>query len=142
MYFHGPAYQVVSAAWRSGDRAVAQFAQPLPDNHVPADQPLQAAPRLIELCFQASGLWEAGREGRLALPTHLDRVVVLAGAGEDSGEAGPLVATARAGDRGFDCVVTDQSGAVAVRLEGYRTIDMPQALPEDVQAPLRAVMAD
>jgi hypothetical protein len=143
MYFHGPAYQVVSAAWRAGEGSAAQLAQPLPPNHQPADEPLQAAPRLIELCFQAAGLWEAGREGRLALPTHVDRVVVLDPAGEAvAAPAGPVVATARPVGSGFDCVVTDATGKVAVRLEGYRTIAPPQDLPEDQQAPLRAVMAD
>ena len=33
-----------------------------------ADSPTLTGPRLVELCFQAAGLWEAGREGRLALP--------------------------------------------------------------------------
>ena len=30
MYFHGPAYQVIDAAWRDGDRSAAQFASDLP----------------------------------------------------------------------------------------------------------------
>jgi hypothetical protein len=89
------------------------------------------------------GLWEGGREGRIALPTHVDRVVVLDPSGEAAAQsAGPLVATARPADAGvFDCVVTDSTGNVAVRLTGYRTIALPQGLAEDVQAPLRSVMA-
>jgi hypothetical protein len=140
MYFHGPAYQVVSSAWRAGDAAAAAFASDLPANHSPSDLPLQAAPRLIELCFQAAGLWEAGREGRLALPTHVTRAVVL-GDGEQPAE-GPFVVTARPTPDGFDCIVADAAGTVAVRLEGYRTIALPQDLPEDQQGPLRVVMAD
>ena len=140
MYFHGPAYQVVSSAWRAGDRSAAQFAADLPANHSPDDQPTQAAPRLIELCFQAAGLWEAGRDGRLALPTHVTRAVVLGSAGEAA--EGPLTVSALQGTDGFDCVVTDASGAVAVRLEGYRTVALPQPLADDVQAPIRAVMTD
>ncbi len=140
MYFHGPAYQVVGSAWRDGDRSVAELAGDLPANHVPGDQVVQAAPRLIELCFQAAGLWEAGREGRMALPTHVDRVVVLDPAGE-SGD-GPLVVAARQGEDGFACTVTGPTGNVAVRLEGYRTVELPVPLPDDVRAPIRSVMAD
>ena len=140
MYFHGPAYQVVGSAWRDGDRAAAEFAGSLPPNHSPDGQAVQAAPRLIELCFQAAGLWEAGREGRMALPTHVDRVVVLDPAGESAD--GPLVATAGPGEDGFVCTVTGPSGNVAVRLEGYRTVDLPVPLPDDVRAPIRSVMAD
>ena len=116
------------------------FASDLPANHIPGDQPTQAAPRLIELCFQAAGLWEAGRDGRMALPTHVTRAVVLRAAGEGAG--GPLTVTAQQGPAGFDCIVTDPSGSVLVRLEGYRTVEFPQPLPDDVQAPIRAVMAD
>jgi len=29
-----------------------------------------------------------------------------------------------------------------VRLEGYRTVTLPQPLADDVQAPIRTVMAD
>jgi NAD(P)-dependent dehydrogenase (short-subunit alcohol dehydrogenase family) len=141
MYFHGPAYQVVAAGWRADGGAAAEFAGDVPANHVPAEQPLQAAPRLIELCFQAAGLWEAGTEGRLALPTHADRVVVLSpGAEAALGEGGGLVATARHGEHGFDCLVTDAEGHVAVRLEGYRTVAL-QPLAEDLQAPFAAAMS-
>jgi hypothetical protein len=140
VYFHGPAYQVVGAAWRDGDRSAAQFASDLPPNHTPDDQSTQAAPRLIELCFQAAGLWEAGRDGRMALPTHVTRAVVLPAAGEAA--EGPLTVTAQQGPAGFDCIVTDPSGSVLVRVEGYRTVEFPQPLPDDVRAPLRAVMAD
>ncbi len=50
--------------------------------------------------------------------------------------------TAQRGSDGFDCTVTDGAGSVLVRLEGYRTIELPQPLPDDLQAPIRAVMAD
>ena len=137
-YFHGPAYQVVGAGWRAGDSSAAQYASDLPANHSPSDQPTQAAPRLIELCFQAAGLWEIGREGRMALPTHVGRAVVWPAANQ----AEQVTVTAKQGPEGFDCTVTDADGTVLVQLEGYRTIELPQPLPDDVQAPIRAVMAD
>ncbi|MGB8022137.1 MAG: SDR family NAD(P)-dependent oxidoreductase, partial [Candidatus Nanopelagicales bacterium] len=138
LYFHGPAYQVVASAWRAGDAAVTQMSTTLPPNNLPAYVPTQAQPRAIELCLQTAGLWESGREGRMALPTHVDRAVVY-GAPTDGG---PLVASARETDNGFDCVVTDQGGNVVVTLEGYRTSALPQSLPDEVIAPLRSVMAD
>ena len=123
-----------------GTAPAALFASDLPANHTPSDQPTQAAPRLIELCFQVAGLWEVGREGRMALPTHVTRAVVLGSAGEVA--EGPLTVTAQQGSEGFDCIVTDAAGAVLVRLEGYRTVTLPQPLADDVQAPIRTVMAD
>jgi 3-hydroxymyristoyl/3-hydroxydecanoyl-(acyl carrier protein) dehydratase len=134
LYFHGPAYQVVGSAWRQGVGAAARFAADLPA-HV--DGPTLAGPRLVELCFQAAGLWEAGTEGRLALPAHVDAVRFSGQPAEKPG----LVATARpTGDGGFTCAVRDGAGAVVLRVDGYRTVPLPDPPPADVIAAIRAVM--
>jgi hypothetical protein len=75
--------------------------------------------------------------GRLALPLHVDAVRLDAAPAESAG----LVATARPdGCGGYDCVVRDTEGTVVVRVDGYRTVPLPDALPEDVTAPIRSVM--
>jgi hypothetical protein len=138
-YFHGPAYQVVGSAWRSDGTAVARFADDLPVECEPEQPGTVAGPRLVELCFQTAGLWEAGTNGRLALPTHINRLDLLA----DSGQARfPLFAVAGPSDDGFDCSVIDDDGRVLLRMEGYRTTALPGALPDDIQGPLNDVMAD
>ncbi|HMT88483.1 MAG TPA: SDR family NAD(P)-dependent oxidoreductase, partial [Dermatophilaceae bacterium] len=134
-YFHGPAYQVVSQAWRSGGGSVTKLVDPLPDNHVPADAPLVSAPRLAELCFQTSGLWEAGTEGRMALPTRVGRVRVLL---DPAAAEGPLHAIASpTGESTFDCVVVDRTGAVIMVMDGYESIAFPAPIPDSVVTPLR-----
>jgi hypothetical protein len=136
-YFHAPAYQVVAAAWRADGQSVATLADPLPDNHRPADLPLVTAPRLFELCFQAAGLWQAGLEGRLALPGHVGSARVLR---DPASASGALHATARQiGPGRFDCTVVDAAGQVIVRLDDYRTVPLPVPIAEAVAADLRAV---
>src|SRR5207249_844563 len=76
LYFHGPAYRVVAESWRANGKAAGQLAAPLPPNHVPSQLPTLVGPRLVELCFQVAGLWEAAHEDRLALPAHLDRLLL------------------------------------------------------------------
>jgi hypothetical protein len=135
MYFHGPAYRVVGSAWRDGDATAARFATDLPPQ---ADSASVIGPRLVELCFQAAGLHEAGHEGRLALPLRVGavRLATVAPAERDD-----LVAYARPdGDGGFECVVRAADGSVVLRLEGYRTVPLPQPLPDDVRAPIQAVV--
>ena len=44
------------------------MADPLPPNHEPVEKPLCMAPRHVELCFQAAGIFELGQEGRMGLP--------------------------------------------------------------------------
>jgi hypothetical protein len=135
-YFHGPAYRVVTSAWRAGDRSVAALADPLPDNHRPGGLPLFTAPRLVELCFQCAGLWQAGTEGRLALPLRVGRVRVLR---DPAQSRGALHAVARETAPGrFDCRVIDAEGNVVVRLDDYRTIPLPSPIPEAVVGALRA----
>ena len=111
LYFHGPAYQVVAEGWQDDGAVAARLAADLPPNHEPADLPTVLGPRLVELCFQAAGLWEAGRTGRLALPAHVGRVL-LVGAPAPAEASGAVVAVARvptggAGRDGFDCTVLD-----------------------------------
>ena len=135
-YFHGPAYQVVTSAWRGDDASVALLADPLPPNHAPAELPLTTAPRLVELCFQTAGLWQAGLEDRLALPLRVGSARVLVAA---DAVTGPLHAVAREVEPGvFDCAVVDGDGRVVVRLDGYRTVPLPAPIPEAVASDLHA----
>jgi KR domain/Polyketide synthase dehydratase domain/Polyketide synthase dehydratase N-terminal domain len=137
-YFHGPAYRVVSSAWRSDDTSVAAWSEQVPANHRPSELPLLTAPRLVELCFQTAGLWEAGREGRLALPMAVGRVSVV---GDPA--AGGLHAVARpCGDGAFDCVVVAGDGTVVVRLDDYRTVALSAPIPEEVAVALWATYAE
>jgi NAD(P)-dependent dehydrogenase (short-subunit alcohol dehydrogenase family) len=135
VYFHGPAYQVLEQAWRDNGQLVGRFAGELPANHEPASQTTEIAPRLIELCFQTAGMWELASEGRMALPTHVDRVVRYASAKKPSRLW--AVVTPREGG-GADAEIIDEGGRVRVKLEGYRTIALPGELPADALAPIQS----
>ena len=136
VYFHGPAYQVLERAWRDDGHVIGKLAAELPDDHDPATQPTELAPRLIELCFQTAGVWELGTAGRMALPTHVDRVVQFA----SRKNPGRLWAVVSPGDGGVDAEIVDDAGRVRVRLEGYRTIELPGEVAADALAPIRAAM--
>jgi NAD(P)-dependent dehydrogenase (short-subunit alcohol dehydrogenase family) len=133
LYFHGPAYQVVGSAWKHNTGAASRFAADLPAG---AAQLTVAGPRLIELCFQTAGLWEAGTHARLALPAHVGRVRLLA----EPVESGELTAAAYPVDGGYSCAVLDDTGKVIVRLDDYRTVPLPQPLPENVHRPIKSTM--
>jgi hypothetical protein len=138
VYFHGPAYQVLDRAWRSDGAVLGKLAADLPPDHEPPNQPMEMQPRLIELCFQTAGIYELGTAGRMGLPTHVDRVVSYPGGA--SGAAWAVV-TPREGDEAVDAEVVDSSGRLRVRLEGYRTTELPGAASDDLLAPLREAMA-
>ncbi|HEX5821847.1 MAG TPA: SDR family NAD(P)-dependent oxidoreductase, partial [Solirubrobacterales bacterium] len=139
IYFHGPAYQVLERAWRHNGEVVGRFAADLPPDHEPAEEPTVAAPRLIELCFQTAGVWELGTQGRMALPTHVDRVIRYA----DADEPGNLFAVVHPREDGsaIDARVVDEKGRVRVLLSGYRTIELPGALDPEALEPIRAAMS-
>jgi hypothetical protein len=135
-YFHGPAYQVVAAAWRADDAAVATLTDPLPDDHLPATLPLATAPRLVELCFQTAGLWQAGLEDRLALPMQVASARLIADPATAEGVVHAVAHEVATGV--FDCLVIDGAGTVIVRLTGYRTVPLPAPIPDDVASNLHA----
>jgi malonyl CoA-acyl carrier protein transacylase len=136
VYFHGPAYQVLERAWRDNGLVVGAFADDLPADHEPVERATEFVPRLIELCFQTAGVFELGTEGRLALPTHVDRVTRFAGADEP----GRLYAMVTQRSDGVDADVVDEDGRVRIRLEGYRTTELPGGIDQDALAPIRAAM--
>ena len=135
--FHGPAYQVVDDVWRDGSAVLGRYAEGLIPGHHPESLATVTDPRLVELCFQTAAVAALAEHGLLALPAHVDRVVVLEHPAEP---AGRLVARTVAGaDGGVDAEVLDGEGRVFVRLEGYQTIELPQAVDDALLEPLRAV---
>jgi len=136
VFFHGPAYQVIDEAWHANGDAVARLAGGLPPGHVPQAARTATEPRLAEACFQTAGLWEIGQTGRMALPAHADLISVL----RRPEPGGQLFAVAHPGPGGFDCRVVDTSGNVVVRVDGYRTAQLPDTLPEKLQAPIHDAM--
>ncbi|HXJ64641.1 MAG TPA: SDR family oxidoreductase, partial [Actinomycetota bacterium] len=135
VYFHGPSYQVLERAWPSapGGVALGLFRVDLPPDSAPADAPLVAAPRLIEFCYQTIGSWEIAELGRFGLPRSFERVTLFE---HPEGRRTPLVAvvTPRNGGEAFDATVVDADGGVVLRLDGYRSVELPGALdPDQVQ---------
>ncbi|MGZ4740494.1 MAG: polyketide synthase dehydratase domain-containing protein, partial [Ilumatobacteraceae bacterium] len=138
IYFHGPAYQVVDAAWRDGDRVIGRIADDLPPNHRPGNAPLLVEPRLIELCFQTAGIFELGTTGRLALPLRVAKVSLHPV--PDQVGRWKAVVTPRSDGRGVDAVVIDDLGHVRIGLEAYETIALPGGPDDAALEPLRRAM--
>jgi hypothetical protein len=138
VYFHGPAFQVLERAWRAEQGPVGLLAAELPVDHVPAERPEVASPRLIELFFQTAGIWEIGRHARFGLPQHVDRIVI-----DRALEAprGRVAAVVEPTDTGFDGRVVDEAGTVLVEVRGYRTVELPGAVDPDRQTRLAEAMA-
>jgi hypothetical protein len=139
IYFHGPAYQVLGAAWGEGGAAFGRLADGLGPDRVPPDSPLGTVPRLLELCFQTAGVHELATTGAMALPTHVDRVLVAPGAAE---AAGLVAAVTPRDDGASDAEVVGPDGGIRLRLEGYRTTALPGSLGDELLAPLRAATAE
>ena len=141
LYFHGPAYQVVEKAWRSGNQVIGLAAESLPPNHQPSDLPTAMAPRLIELCFQTAGLWEMGVQSRMGLPQHLSRMSLMCSP-ELAVSRLYAVVTPDLTNATFDAEVLDTEGNCYLRLTGYRTIALPDAIDAVRLKRLRTVMGE
>ena len=83
------------------------------------------APRLIELCFQTAGVWDIQTTGTMALPLGLESVTAYRQPVEANGQRLYALVTAVDGGERYDAQVVDESGAVYVALQGYRTVDLP-----------------
>ena len=125
VYFHGPAYQVIERAAVEDDGVVALMAADLPPNAKPAGAGSLLGPRLVELCFQAAGLWLLARKETMALPTSLERATVYRQEDEAGGKRLYAIVKARGDGEAFDCRVVDDKGAVFAEVVGYRTVALP-----------------
>jgi NAD(P)-dependent dehydrogenase (short-subunit alcohol dehydrogenase family) len=125
VYFHGPAYRVIERAAVEDDGVVALMAAGLPPNASPAGADEVLAPRLLELCFQAAGLWLLAKRQTMGLPTALERATVYRP--EPAVGEKRLYATvaARGGGEAFDARVVDEKGLVHAEVVGYRTVALP-----------------
>jgi acyl transferase domain-containing protein/acyl carrier protein/NAD(P)-dependent dehydrogenase (short-subunit alcohol dehydrogenase family) len=124
VYFHGPAYQVMERIGVMGDRAVALMVDGLPPNSSP-DMPMLIAPRVIELCFQAAGMWEMVTHRAMALPSAIGSVTILRHPERAEGRRLYALVTAIDGGASYDVQVVDTDGTVYVDLRGYRTSRLP-----------------
>ena len=140
LYFHGPAYQVLERAWWDGERVIGLFAKSLPPNHEPSERPLCAAPRLIELCFQAAGIWEMGTQGRMRLPQHIDAISFFAAPELAQGPLYAVVVPHPASGT-FDAEVVDSTGNKYLKLSGYRTVVLADSVSQEALKALQAAMS-
>ena len=125
IYFHGPAYQVLERARVEGDTAWGEMKMHLPADTARGEGDWIIAPRLVEFCFQTAGLWEMKTKNVMALPMAIGSVTAYRQLREANDTKLYARVTAIDDGKAFDCVVVDASGAVYVKLFGYRTVQLP-----------------
>ena len=125
VYFHGPAYRVIDRASVEGQGVVAVMTAGLPPNAKPASAEQVVAPRLLELCFQAAGLWLLEKKETMGLPTSLERATVYRPEPEGRDNRLFAVVTTRGDGESFDVRVVDEKGLVHAEVVGYRTVALP-----------------
>jgi hypothetical protein len=136
LFFHGPAYQVLDSAWRTGDEAVGLFAKTLPPNHEPAELPAVVSPRSIELCFQTVSLSSLAIQERLGLPYAFREIRFASLPGNDAGQTFYSVVATNA-DGTYDARLVDDKGNVYLKLLGYRIMELPDPVQPDLLEPLK-----
>jgi hypothetical protein len=114
------------------------FNDSLPANHQPEDRTTAADPRLIELCFQTAGLYELAGKSKMGLPYQIGSVEFFEPPVAAKGHL--RAAVTATGDDRFDAQVVDDDGRVYLRLKGYRTMDMPDPVADDLLKPLRDII--
>ena len=140
VYFHGPAYQVIEKAWWDGHRLIGLMASNLPPNHQPSELRTIMQPRLIELCFQTAGIWELGVQGRMGLPQHVRQISLYRTPAATDGKL-YAVLTPDATQGSFDVDVIDTKGNCLLRLTGYQTVALPNAVNEQHLKTLQEIMS-
>jgi len=140
LYFHGPAFRVLDGVQRVGDRILGRLQTALPPA-TSQGQPLAVTPRLLELCFQTAGIWEAGVTGFLGLPASIEQLVLYEREVDGSpiyAEVNPMLS--QDNRPCFAARVVDAQGHLYLELKGYRTSPFPGTIDSALLQPLRALV--
>ncbi len=139
LYFHGPSFQVLDCAQRSGDVVLGRLrANLLPISN--GNQQTISRPILVELCFQTAGLWEAGSTGIISLPQSIESLTLF----RQDDQGGEIYAEVRPNEQedqlSFDARVVDSAGNVYLELKNYRTAALPYSAERSLVEPLQVLL--
>ncbi|MGA2369123.1 MAG: SDR family NAD(P)-dependent oxidoreductase [Candidatus Korobacteraceae bacterium] len=136
IYFHGPAYQVLEKAWWDGEHMVGELMPHLPEECQASAGLTVFGPRLIELCFQTAGLWEMAAQNRMGLPWQVQDVSWSGTPDLTDHHAFYALVTPHPAEGTFDAEVVDGEGNRYLKLDGYRTSQVPSSVDTE---PLKAL---
>ncbi|MBA4383704.1 MAG: beta-ketoacyl synthase, partial [Anaerolinea sp.] len=140
LYFHGPSFQVLEAAQRSGSSVLGRFNNNL--ININADEPgLFTTPLLIELCFQTAGLWEAGSTGNLGLPHSIGKLRVYRNVTNGDTIFAEVKPKEIDGQLYFDARVVDSKGIIYLDLMDYRTSPQVETPNDQHLLPMKTLVA-
>jgi 3-oxoacyl-(acyl-carrier-protein) synthase/NADP-dependent 3-hydroxy acid dehydrogenase YdfG len=131
VYFHGPAYRVLSNVRLIDTTAIGEMAEHLPPDTAPAGLSMMMAPRLIELVFQTAGILEIARRGSRGLPAAVRSVTTYRGPETAGGRRLYAVVLPSATADEYEGYVVDDTGNVYVEVQGYRTVALPGRIAPD-----------
>ncbi len=138
LFFHGPSYQVIYEAEFQAGEMLCTLNSLLPASHRSSSADSAMAPRLIEFALQSAGLLEIATNGRMMIPHSIECIDRLVAADVTPLTAMQARAAYRPGDdRCIDIEILDESERAALLVRGYRTVDLPFALPADRVARLQ-----
>jgi len=137
LYFHGPSFQVIDCASRSGDAILGKLAERVKDA---AKDGQLSIPMLVELCFQTAGLWEAASTGTMALPHAIGSLVIYPRPVNGEAIFAEVHPVQSDGLLRFNARVVDSKGRVFLELQNYQTSPLPYTSDPGLLAPMRVLI--
>jgi malonyl CoA-acyl carrier protein transacylase len=139
LYFHGPSFQVLDCAQKSGDHVMGRLAKNIPTEASGETQSI-TTPLLVELCFQTAGLWEAGTTGIMALPHSIGTLTIYPRRVNGEPIFAEVTPRIEEGKVCFDARVVDAKGHMYLELSNYQTAPLPYAAEPELIEPMKALL--
>jgi hypothetical protein len=145
LFFHGPAFRVVSKAWFNGDTMKCELNPHLPPltgealGYDSERDRLQASPQWIELGLQTAGLFEIATNARMMIPKQIGRIEFFCADQSHRPEKvfaitqkSLVTEVDRDDSGGMDMELHDSTGGLMLKISQYRTCPLP--FPSDQRA--------
>ena len=139
LYFHGPSFQVLDCAQKSGNHVMGRLAKNIPTEASGETQSI-TTPLLVELCFQTAGLWEAGTTGIMALPHSIGTLTIYPRRVNGEPIFAEVTPRMEEGKVCFDARVVDAKGHMYLELSNYQTAPLPYAAVPELIEPMKALL--
>ncbi|MBA4420673.1 MAG: hypothetical protein C0391_05960, partial [Anaerolinea sp.] len=139
LYFHGPSFQVLESAQRSGSVILGRLAKNIPGRK--GKEPIEISiPMLVELCFQTAGLWEAGTTGSMSLPQSIGTLTLFPQKVNGEPIFAEVTPCIEEGRISFDARVMDAKGRLYLELVNYQTSPLPYASEPGLIEPMKVLV--
>ena len=138
LYFHSPAFQVLEGVTKSGNVLIGKMRSNLPSPMASPDASFLTNPLIGEFCLQTAGVYIAGAQGMLGLPSSIEHLIVYRRATNGATIFSEVTPVEEPGGSVFCNIrAIDAEGKLYLEIKGFRSVFLPYTVEPGLLEPFK-----